>query len=1547
MAARVNKKFVIILAAGLLVAFGAVAGVAYTVLYKSAAEFDRMGDARAESARAMAERGERENASNEWKIASQFYARAVSRDQANLTYLRKWRDALRQTAPNSPVVLGELTRELRLALRQLALVDTTEIAAQTDYLDDLWRSLNAPGINPPRGEWDYVVSETRTILDRLAAVGRSGSETDKIRKYRGMALVRVMILSPDLPQKDVDLALEDLNTALAAIPGDGEVLSAIDAWYTLRTIRARQAGDLDAAAKFMSDGDAAIAAFVSANPDNILGHLVSLGRTVSNFQQEAATERDREKVIQRVAALQQESIERLDRVRSLYKAMEGKPEAANHAGEPLQRLRRLEEILDPRGRLVRSEEASRIVLAARPNDPDLMAYRAEVLSTRNEYAQAVEQLGQIVALPPQPLGLTAARVLGLRNGALFLQAFWQVRAWQQAPEAEKAGALARARELREALAKVEAPDSAPLSLVDAQLAFVDGQNERANRLLAEYNRRTNNSNADAQWLSAQVALRLNQTGLARERLEQLLRLQPGNVNAAKLLAEIEAGLQNFDRAASLYQAVLEVTPNDELVRQRLNLLQTRRGEAQTTDPIANALLTADRLAGGATGTEEGAREAKQILRDALAPNNHDPRLVQGLVMLLMRDGERDEARAVVDAALAKNPDSEPLQVMKRALETTDPFEAQLAAINASGASELDKTLGRILLFQSANRDDDARRELGRALELGPNDARVLELQFMDLLETQKFDEAQVIADRAARDDLDNARGQTFRARVQAARGDVRSAITTMETVTQAGGANPESWRLLGRLYVLNNQMPDAARAFESALRLRPSDVETIRDLMSAHRASGRDEQALAVARESQRFAAGNASFLEMWLQLEGLIGDKSFAINRRERLYRLQPENRSNAVQLANLLLDVDRRPEARPIIDRVRSTADGIDAVFLDARWYWASDEEERAISVIDAFIASQPEGPRRGTALIAKANFMGERARLDEAVSALDAARPFQDPKVLEVDRALVQLLATAGRTDGVVDACRRIIAAGVDTPDSIYRKQLVDALIRTGKFDDADREIAPLLAGENADVTSLLLQARIRAGRNDRAGERQILDSAVRRFPNDAMVFMARGEALLSDRERLRDAIEDFNRAVQLKPDLWQALRLRAAARISLGEIDQAIDDLRNAVTINPSNDELAVGLIADLLRLGRATQAGQVADQILTRRPNDVALMLQYGALFDNAREFSTGRRYYRQAFERDKQEGVALRYVTNLLVGRDANPGEAESVLRSLGERVNTSPGLLMQYAKLRNMQNRSGDAARFAAQAVRLLRSEDSTLMQQWFTDMRRLIPETDRLLEFINTTEDLGIAPEWMSFFRAELNLAGRTDQAKAAGEAELARLLESAQIPGVRLLAFRRAGVQRYSEEKFEEAAQIWARGLEAFPDDAEILNNLAFTYAKRLNRPAEAVPLAERAAQALLTAEVLDTLGLAYLMNNQPDRAVTALERAALVQAEPAIAVTVLVHLAQAYLATNDREAAVRAISRAEELLQTSPTEAVPDTTRAEVRSMREKVDAPPAR
>ncbi len=125
-----------------------------------------------------------------------------------------------------------------------------------------------------------------------------------------------------------------------------------------------------------------------------------------------------------------------------------------------------------------------------------------------------------------------------------------------------------------------------------------------------------------------------------------------------------------------------------------------------------------------------------------------------------------------------------------------------------------------------------------------------------------------------------------------------------------------------------------------------------------------------------------------------------------------------------------------------------------------------------------------------------------------------------------------------------------------------------------------------------------------------------------------------------------------------------------------------------------------------------------------------------------------------------------------------------------------------------------------------------------------------------------LGIQPE-------VVKLALRAQSRLARGDKQGARqALEEATAKDSRLAREQFLLASLYEEAgEYDKAIERYRRLLESSPDNALVLNNLAYALAVRKNSPAEALPLAEKAySVAKGSANIVDTLGwIHHLMGN----------------------------------------------------------------------------------
>ena len=99
---------------------------------------------------------------------------------------------------------------------------------------------------------------------------------------------------------------------------------------------------------------------------------------------------------------------------------------------------------------------------------------------------------------------------------------------------------------------------------------------------------------------------------------------------------------------------------------------------------------------------------------------------------------------------------------------------------------------------------------------------------------------------------------------------------------------------------------------------------------------------------------------------------------------------------------------------------------------------------------------------------------------------------------------------------------------------------------------------------------------------------LTDVIRRNPNDPEGYNVRGSAY-GRSGQFRNALDDFNRALQLNPSFFQAYANRALIHRSMGNVADAANDYNRALQINPRYDVAYIGRGNLYRQAGRLNEA----------------------------------------------------------------------------------------------------------------------------------------------------------------------------------------------------------------------------------------------------------------------------------------------------------------------------------------------------------------------
>ncbi len=499
------------------------------------------------------------------------------------------------------------------------------------------------------------------------------------------------------------------------------------------------------------------------------------------------------------------------------------------------------------------------------------------------------------------------------------------------------------------------------------------------------------------------------------------------------------------------------------------------------------------------------------------------------------------------------------------------------------------------------------------------------------------------------------------------------------------------------------------------------------------------------------------------------------------------------------------------------------------------------------------------------------GDAASRDEAIRFYEklARDPGADDQVLGL---LARLKIQAGDTAGALEAARRYAARRAGDPSA--SRLLIELLVRTGKPDQALAEVAKALEGE-PDADDLLPLAAELARQT---GAWTTLEGiSGRRLGADARDARARalhGEALLR-LDRAREAVAELEIAVGQSPaDPYPRLHL-AMAYTAAGRLADAASLARGLAVEYPDNPAPKLILAEVLMRQGDP-EAALVALAEALRASEGI----EEGAM--------------------ERRDEVRRRMASLLLSGR--RPAEAARKLEEL-ER----PGDLDSLETRARVALASSDLrqARTTARAIRDLKQPGPAALIEGAAFAREDRVEKARE-RFDDAVKALGAAG-WGQV-AAAWREAGQEEQAEDA----LRRWLRAdPRSPEARF----RLGIFLERAGRFAEAEVELRESLRLGPNDAEVLNYLAYSLADRGERLEEALELVRKAlALDPWNAAFLDSLGWVYYRLGRYEEAREPLERAAReFPRDP----TVLEHLGDLYQKLGDRGRATDLWKRALEM------------------------------
>lgn len=467
---------------------------------------------------------------------------------------------------------------------------------------------------------------------------------------------------------------------------------------------------------------------------------------------------------------------------------------------------------------------------------------------------------------------------------------------------------------------------------------------------------------------------------------------------------------------------------------------------------------------------------------------------------------------------------------------------------------------------------------------------------------------------------DNWRGWFWCATILDFMGRDEEALAACEKALSVAPDDVEIRGMSVGLLVKTGHFAEALKRLEEVLQVRPESSQTCLLSALAVEGLGRVDEAEAHYRKALALDPDNATALERLGCLLGNAGRHAEAVGQFETLLGLKPEA-SNAWRLSALALEELGR---------------------LDG-----AEERYRKALALD---------PANAAALERLGILLGKAGRHAEALEQFEALLRLK-PEESEAWRLSAVAFHELGRLDPAEECYRKALALDGNNANAL--EGLGALLVGEGRHGEALEQFELLnRLAESPEARLLLAVALQTLGRQEEA-EAQYRRSLMLE-PGNVLALEGIGRLFLSA-ARYLEATECLERLIKQQPDDAEGWRLSATALRMIGRNEQAAEQYRKALGLDPTDGPTRSRFADALEASGHIDEAIRVATEGLQVAKNPVDLYNTRGEIRRRMGQFEAALADYEAAIELDPEKvDVHFNIVTAMIaLGRTT---EAPSVL---------------------------------------------------------------------------------------------------------------------------------------------------------------------------------------------------------------------------------------------------------------------------------------------
>lgn len=752
--------------------------------------------------------------------------------------------------------------------------------------------------------------------------------------------------------------------------------------------------------------------------------------------------------------------------------------------------------------------------------------------------------------------------------------------------------------------------------------------------------------AEARFLLGRAMLEAGDPANAEIELKKAADLKYDADKIAVLMARSLIGRGEFKKVSDDYATLAPADAQDRAeLKTSLAIALAAQGKLEQANAAFTEALTArpghvPALLGQARlkAAAQDMAGARSIVDGVLANN---PKEVDALLLrasLQVVTGQREESLASYRAALDVRPDTvaahSALIISNLQENKLEAAQQQLEAMQKAAPKNTQTVYMQGLLALQQKKLDLARESAQTLLRVGPNDPRVLQLAGAIEFESNSDLQAQEYLTRALARDAKNELGRRLLVKSYLRSGQINKAVAALQPALEETNPSSAMLTLAGETYM---QAGDSVRAegyFNRVSRMQPDDAKS-RTALAMIQASRGDSRGLDALEDIA--AADKGTSVDMAL-IATSLSQKRYdqALTAISALEKKQPDNLAIYNLRAAALHGKGDTAGARRSLEQALSRDAGyFPAAAALARLDLAEGKSDQAAARFESVLAKDAKNVQALLALAELRDRAGKGAAevRDLIKRAVSAAPGDVTPRVALIGYALRQKDNKAA-----VAAAQDALQAFPDRPEVI--EAAGRAMQEAGDFNQATTLYSKLAALQPNTPQPYLRQAEVQLAAKNRDAARDALTRGLAALPGSVPLQRA---LILIDLEDKRYAeAQQRAKAVQTqepKQSIGYLLEGDVLATQRLWSDAQSV--YRNGLTKLPDNSELAMRLHSVLLAGGQTAEAGKFGEGWLKAHPKDAGMLVHFGAMAGQRKDYAQAANYYRRALEVQPRNPVIL------------------------------------------------------------------------------------------------------------------------------------------------------------------------------------------------------------------------------------------------------------------------------------------------------------------